>query len=264
MKKKVGRSSSAYAAPVVIKTIDVLTVIAKASTNPGVSEIAAELELAKSTTHGILAALEQKGWVLRDPITRKYTCGHALTDLAQEAHVRIPFVEKARPYLERLGSRIDEDVFFGMFTPYHIVLLDLVESSKRLKVATRPGTKIPIFAGAAGKIFLAYMDRASVEEILREQGLPAFTPQSITDREEYLQELDRVVEHGTATDFEEYIPGVRAISAPVFHGNKSRKRIVAGIWVVGLTAGFSEDEMKRVAALAREAADEISGELSKQ
>ena len=72
----------AYTAPIAQKTLRVLELIVSAPENPGVSRIAADLSLAKSTTHGILAALEETGWVLRDPVTRKYTGGHALIELA--------------------------------------------------------------------------------------------------------------------------------------------------------------------------------------
>jgi DNA-binding IclR family transcriptional regulator len=71
MNSKQKAVSVSYSAPIVSKAMRVLKMILTESENPGISEIASKLKLAKSTTHGILAALEETGWVLRDPITRK-------------------------------------------------------------------------------------------------------------------------------------------------------------------------------------------------
>ena len=96
--------SISYSAPIVSKAMRVLKMILTEPENPGISEIASRLNLAKSTTHGILAALEETGWVLRDPITRKYTCGFTTKKIAENAVVRISLVELARPYLEKLSD----------------------------------------------------------------------------------------------------------------------------------------------------------------
>ena len=223
-----------YSAPIVFKAMRVLKMILTASRNPGISEIAAKLSLAKSTTHGILAALEESGWVLRDPITRKYTCGHAVKDLAGNATVRVPLVDQARPYLEKLGAELDEDIFLGICTGHQLLILDQIESSKELKMRARPGTRISIFAGAAGQIFLANDDPEAVSRRIRSQTLPKFTPDSITDPDRYMTDLDKVRAEGVAWDIGQYLPNVWAVAVPIFYGKKKRKRMVAGFWVVGL------------------------------
>lgn len=260
-----GRKKSApnaYSAPIVSKAMRVLKMIITSPNNPGISEIAAKLSLAKSTTHGILAALEESGWVLRDPVTRKYTAGHAVRDIAGNASVRIPLVGQARPYLEKLGGDLDEDVFFGMFTGRHILILDQIESTKELRVTAKPGTRISMFAGAAGKVFLAYLDRDTQRKMLRQQPLPQFTSKSITDPDEYLNQLDRVREAGLALDVEEYISNVQAVAVPVFCGKKNRRRMVAGIWLVGLDWHLTPGKMERTMDLSKRTAEALSKMVS--
>jgi len=240
----------------------VLKMIISSPHNPGISEIASGLSLAKSTTHGILAALEESGWVLRDPITRKYTCGHAVRDLARKATVRVPLVDQARPYLEKLASEVEEDVFLGMFTGHDLLVLDQIESVKELRVTARPGTRLSMFAGAAGKIFLAYLDREEMAAILRSSPLPTFTPHSITDPETYLSDLERVRQAGVALDTEEYIANVRAVAAPIFYGKKNRRRMVAGFWLVGLDWHLKPGKMEATAQLAAKTSQELSRHIS--
>jgi IclR family transcriptional regulator, KDG regulon repressor len=245
-----------YSAPIVSKALQVLKVICSAPRNPGISEIAATLDFAKSTTHGILAALEATGWVLRDPVTRKYTCGYAAKNLAEKATVRIALVEQARPYLEQLEKDLDEDIFLGMSAGDQLLILDQVESSKELKVRARPGTRISQFAGAAGKIFMAHHGMFTVKRILQAEPMPAFTPHSITDPDRYIEELKLVRREGVARDMEEYLPNVWAVAIPIFHGKKARRRMVAAFWAVGVNSESSPQRIRHAERLGR-----ITGEI---
>ena len=255
-------SPIAYSAPIVSKAMRVLKLIITSPYNPGISEIAAKLSLAKSTTHGILAALEESGWVLRDPITRKYTAGHAVREIASGARVRIPLVGQARPFLEELSKDLDEDVFLGMFTGRHILILDQIESSKELRITAKPGTKLSVFAGAPGKLFLSYMDREMQEKFLRQQRIPRFTSRSITDPDEYMLELARIRENGVALDRGEYIANVRAVAVPIFYGKKNRKRMVAGLWLVGLDWHLIPGAMEKTRKLALWTGEALSKSVS--
>lgn len=232
--------------------------IVKSPKNPGISEIASKLSLAKSTTHGILSALEASGWVLRDPVTRAYTCGHAIKDLSTIASVRIPLVSVARPFLEKLSVALHEDIFLGVTTGQGLLILDQVETSKELKVTARPGTRLSMFAGAAGKIFLAYMDREEVSLLIRDHPLPRFTPQSITDPVRYVEDLDRIRVSGVAVDIGEFISNCRAVAAPIFYGKKNRRRMVAGFWLVSLDWYLSPVGLDTVESLALETGEAIS------
>ncbi|MBI4962028.1 MAG: IclR family transcriptional regulator [Desulfomonile tiedjei] len=254
----------AYSAPIVSKAMRVLKMIATAPKNPGISEIALALSLAKSTTHGILAALEESGWVLRDPVTRKYTCGYTAKHIGSVATVRVPLVDQARPHLEKLAEELDEDVFLGILTGNSILILDQVESSKELKVTARPGTRIPMYAGAVGKMFLAYQDRETVGHLLRTNPLPRFTARSVTDPVQYVRELDQVQEAGVAVDREEYIPNMLAVAVPIFYGKKNRKRMVAGFWIVGLDWHLNPEKMKKATRLAVRTGEAVSQAISKQ
>jgi len=248
----------AYSAPIVSKDMKVLKLIISAPHNPGISEIAATLSMAKSTTHGILAALAESGWVLRDPITRKYTCGYAVKDLASKAAIRIPLIEQARPFLERLSRDLDADVFLGVFAGRHILILDQVESSKELKITAKPGTRLPLYAGAAGKIFLAYLDREVLLRTLKQHPLIKYTPKSFTNQVEFLAELEKVRRSGMALDAGEYISNVQAVAAPIFYGKKNRKRMVAGFWLVGLDWHLSPGRMDTTERLARRTSEALS------
>jgi DNA-binding IclR family transcriptional regulator len=253
---------SAYSAPIVSKAMRILRMVVRSNHNPGISEIASALSLAKSTTHGILAALETSGWVLRDPITRKYTCGHAVKELGTVANVKVPLVDQARPILEKLSSDLNEDVFLGILIGKNLLILDQAESAKELKVTAKPGTRLSMFAGSAGKIFLAHLERDEIKAILRNNKLPQFTPRSVNDPERYLEQLDQVRKDGIAVDIGEYIPNCRGIAAPIFYGKKNRRRMVAGFWLVSLDWHLSPFDLDTAKKKSLAAAESISKEIS--
>jgi len=264
MSKKLLQGNSYYSAPLAKKTVKILSRILTSAPNPGISELASDLGIAKSTTHGILTALEESGWVLRDPVTRRYTCGHALNHLSGTASVRLPLTRIARPHIEALAAAMDEDVFLGMFTVHSIVILDQAESPKRLKVSTRPGTRLPIFAGGAGKIFLAFHDEDALKEALESTEIPCFTSRSVTDPKVYMEQLTKIREQGYALDEGEYITDVNAISVPIFHGKSTRKRVVAGIWAVGLSSDLTWQKMEAMVDYALEIGSNITNAISEK
>lgn len=240
----------------------VMKMIVTSQRNPGISEIASRLSLAKSTTHGILAALEESGWVLRDPVTRRYSCGYAVKGLMENAQVRIPLVLKARPFLEKLAADLDEDVFLGICPGNFLLILDQVASSKEMRISAPPGTRLPLFAGSAGKIFLAHEDKEHVSKIIRTKGLPQYGPNSITDPKRYLKELQRIRDSGVSVDVEEYLPNVWAVAIPVFFGKKARRRMVAGFWVVGINSEATEQRMKETERLGRLTGEALSNAIT--
>ncbi len=88
--------------------------------------------------------------------------------------------------------------------------------------------------------------------ILKTGGMKRYTEYSITDLDEYLREIRRVREQGYATDYEEYILGVRAVAFPIEGEN-----LISAIWVVGFKTSLDDERMKAVIEATREAAEEI-------
>ncbi|MGA8830516.1 MAG: IclR family transcriptional regulator C-terminal domain-containing protein, partial [Desulfomonilaceae bacterium] len=119
-----------------------------------------------------------------------------------------------------------------------------------------------LFAGGAGKIFLAYHDPDDLREILRKNPIPRFTPYSVTDPVVYMEQLTEIREQGIAHDHEEYLMNVTAIAAPIFHGKKNRRRMVAGFWLVGLDLADAPEKMIKAKELALETSEAISRVIS--
>jgi DNA-binding IclR family transcriptional regulator len=249
-----------YKAPIVKKAFQVLRLIARKPNGLTLSDVARELEIGKSTVHGIVSALEEEGALMREPRTKKFTLGVTLVELGRSTHARIDLKDAARPFMEELMAQIQESVFLGVRNVDHVTVLDIVESTQNLKITSPVGTTIPLLAGATGKLFLAAMPEKQVTELLRIKGLPRYTAHTITDQRRYLQEIRKVRRDGVAFDDEEYISGVRAAAALIKTGGQP----VSAIWVVGFKPSMSDEKMQQLAAHMKSAVEGIGRRIDSQ
>ena len=249
-----------YFAPSVKRAFEILKLVSASKDGIGISEIARGLSMAKSTVHGMTSALEEIGVVLRDPVTKRYTLGFTLFELGKNAYSQVDLKELARPVAEELMEKSHASVFLGVLNWDHVTILDVVEPRTELKITAPIGTTLPLLAGAAGKVFLSRLDEEEVRRIIKTKGLTRFTEKSITSTERYLEEIREARENGFAMDDEEYIPGVRAVAAPV----KKAAPLLSAIWVVGLKASLDEERMKLLAQYTVDAGRAIDQRIERQ
>ncbi len=247
-----------YIAPSVKKAFDILRIISLSRGGVGVSELARDLKMAKSTVHGITSALEELGAIIRAPLTKKYKIGPTLLELGRSAFSQIDIADLAKPFMEDLMERTGESVFLGVLNGDRITILDIVESRKELKITSPRGTAISMFAGATGKVFLASMEEDRAIDIIKAKELPTYTKNTITDPDRYLSEIRRARQAGYATDDEEYILGVRAVAAPI----QGEGHLSAAIWVVGFKAGLDEERIGTLIEETTAAADAIGRKIA--
>jgi IclR family transcriptional regulator, KDG regulon repressor len=244
-----------YLAPSVKKAFEILKVISLSRGGIRLNEIAKALNIAKSTVHGIIAILEDVGAVRKDPATRRYELGLTLFELGRKAYAQIDLRETARPVIENLMELVQETVFLGILSMDNeaILVLDVVECSHDMKITSPVGTTLSLFAAAPGKAIMASMNEDVVLEIISRKGLPRLTDNSITDLDLFIEELKKVRENGYAMDFEEYMPGVRAVAAPV---NLEGQR-PAAIYIVGFKKSLDDKKMDFIKTEIIKAADII-------
>ena len=249
-----------YGAPSVKKAFAILNAISSSKDGMGVSDLAKKLKMAKSTVHGMTSALEELGAVMRYPLTKKYKLGFALLEIGRSAYSQIDLQTSARPVTEELMEKTQTSVFLGILNWDHVTILDIVEARGDLNITAPVGSTIPLFAGAAGKVFLASMPDEQAEKIVHSKGLPQFTDNSIVDPQLYFNELKQVKKKGYAVDDEEYIMGVRAVASPLIGLGQLR----SAIWAVGFKASLDEKQMQVLIKETHMAAKAISRRIQDQ
>lgn len=204
-------------------------------------EIAAEIDIAKSTAHYHLKTLLELGFVTKEG--EEYHIGMRFLDYAIYARQGLNLFTAAKPTIDELANRCDERVWCVIEEHGQGVFVYTAEGKQAVDTDGRVGKRFPLHHISSGKAILAHLSDERVEEILDNHGLSARTPETITDREELMQELVEIRERGYAFNFEESVPGLHAIGAPVFN---SKRTVLGAISIVGpanrLTANRIDDE----------------------
>lgn len=247
-----------YQAPIVKKAFVILKAISQNPQGLRISEISTLLSISKSTVHGIAAALEDQGAINRDAVSKKYTIGLTLMELGKAAYQKIDFKNIARPIMEELMEQCEESVFLGIRNGDKVTVIDIVESRKDFKISSPIGTTLPLQAGALGKLFLSLMESRDLITYLHANPLVKYTHATLTDQDQYMEELATVRKNGFATDNEEYISGVRAVAAPI----KQQGDYLPAIWVVGFKASMNSKKISAIIDQTKSAANRINKKLS--
>jgi DNA-binding IclR family transcriptional regulator len=246
-----------YSAPSVKKAFRILHAISDSSNGLGISDLSKKLKIGKSTVHGITTALEEMGVLVRDPFYKRYTIGFSLLELCRAAYGKIELKGLARKPMEKLMEKVGETVFLGILNGDHVTIVDIVESRNEMKITSPPGTRLPLLAGSTGRVLLSQIEKERVKEIIKKKGLVRYTSKTVIDPRQFLREIEKVKEQGYAVDNEEYIPGVRAVAAPLL----STSSPPAAIWVVGFTSTLDDQKVKTVIQEIQETVKEINQSL---
>src|SRR5262245_40771747 len=91
------------------RAVSVLEILAREG-NAGVSEVAAEIGVHKSTAFRLLAALEERDLVEQNSERGKYQLGFGVLRLANAIPARLDLVRQAGPVLDDLAHRVDETI----------------------------------------------------------------------------------------------------------------------------------------------------------
>ncbi len=250
------KESTGYSAPLVYKAFAILEELAGSPSGLGVSDLSRSLNISKSTVYGITQALLDLGAIALDPRAKKFRLGPTLVQLGSQALSGVDIRAAARPLMESLSQEFRETIFLGTSDEKGITIIERADSPEELKISAPVGTRIPLFAGAAGKVFLAGLKDSDLKKILSEKKIPGYTDNTVTDAGEYLREIQKVRREGYATDMEEYIRGVNAICVPI---PDPWGRTVAAMWMVGFSQSFNGEKMDRAVAATMQAAAKIGG-----
>jgi IclR family acetate operon transcriptional repressor len=219
------------------------------------TELAEASGQAPATVYRVLSTFQAHGMVEVQPATQLWFVGQAAFRIGSAFLGRTSFVEQARVVMRELMADTGETANLAIADGGQVVFLSQVETHEPIRAFFRPGTRGPIHASGIGKALLAYLAEPAVARIVREQGLPAFTPRTITDPARLAAAMAEIRERGWAVDDEERTEGMRCIAAPIF--NEFREA-VAGVSISGPVVRMNRERGRDFGARVRAAADRIT------
>ncbi len=258
MKQAIPVDKERYRVQVLDRVFAILDRLAEDGGELGAAELAAHLDLHKSTGHRLLTVLERNSYVERNPVTGKYRLGWKLIDLGMRAIARMDLRELARPELKRLMDETGETAHLGVLRKGEVVSVANVQSRRTLRTPGTVGQRAPAHCSSQGKAILAFLSPEELREFVQTHGLKAYTKNTLARFSALRAELERVRELGYAVDNEEYEEGLKCIGAPV---RDHSGEIVTAISIAGPASRLGRDRMPALVHSVTSAAARLSASL---
>src|SRR3954452_17923258 len=187
-----GERNSVATVQSVDRALSVLEILA-AQGEAGVTEVAAELGVHKSTAFRLVAVLESRGFVEQLADRCKYRLGFGVVRLAGAAATQLDIAQEGRPICEALAADLEETVNIAILDSDRAVNVSQVRGPAALSSHNWVGQGTPLHATSSGKVLLAH-SHDGVRKALLSRELPRFTAATITDPEFVQDHLDHRVE----------------------------------------------------------------------
>ena len=214
MTKVGGSTSSGEGVRSIMNALGILEALAERQPI-GVSELAREVGMPKSSVQRTLRTLDQAGWaepdgsaVLQWRLTRK------VFRVGLSGSIAKTLPEAARRHHTTLRDTYRETVHLTVADGDHVIVIARVDGTNSLRTFLEVGTQAPILNSAGGRAILSRM-APEITQGLLEQPIQAHTSATITDREVIKAQVEEARERGYATNEAEWRSGIAAIAAPI-------------------------------------------------
>jgi len=222
--------------PALERGLSILECLSKSKCGLTLTQLAAQLELPKSSVHCLLLTFERHDYLYRDARSGRYRLGLRLCDLADAALSGCALRDQAMPYLNQLRDATQLTCHMAVLEQEEVVLIAKAEGLGS-RVNTWLGKRMDIHCTALGKSLAAYLPADELETLVRRRGMLRHNDNTIASLKKLKEELERVRRLGYSIDDEEEEIGTRCIGVPVLH---TEYHPVAAISLSGTTSQIND------------------------
>ena len=183
----------------------------------GVTEISEALDLDKSTAFRLISTLKNENYLVQNAENSKYYNGFKLYELGQNVFSQTDLIPRVQPYLKEIAQRTGETVNLAIREGASAVFVEKIESEDIIKVGLNIGLRRPLYCTAVGKVIMAYLDKATVDELVTQFDFVPYTPHTLTTAAGLRSELERIRQQGFAEDNEEHFLNIHCVGAPLLN-----------------------------------------------
>jgi len=219
------------------------------------TKLAPKVDMPASTVHRLLTTLQKHGFAAFDEMTQDWMIGVEAFRIGNSFAHRTSLIEAGRKVMHNLMEETGETANLAIADNGEIVFVNQVETHNPIRAFFRSGTRSHMHVSGIGKALLSAMPHGEVERILRDKGLPAFTPTSLTSSQALFRDLETIRQIGWSFDNEERYSGMRCVASTIYN---AFGEAVAGISVSGPTVRFSSETVRALGPKVRQAANEVT------
>ena len=219
--------------------------------------VAQRSKLSKPTAFRILTSLRRRGFISQTP-AGDYCLGFEIVALAAVRKRQTKIWDEALPFMRTMRDVIDETVLLSVRVGDERFILDQVESTQSIRRVAKIGERVPLYAGAAGRVLLAGLTPDEVDAYLERTVLHKLGPNTLTDATQLRSELDSVRELGYAVGNNERNVGGNGLAVGV---RDYTGEIVAALQVTVPRERWTDDVRVRCLEVLARGTSELSRHL---
>jgi len=179
------------------------------------NELVSLLNLPRSSAHGLLQTLVDRGWLDLDAETRRYTIGLKAWHVGQAYTGNGDLVAIAKPVMDQLAKDVGETVQLARLDGIENVYIAISESHQPMRLASTVGARLFAHSTGIGKALLAQLPPEESKRLIRSVPLPRFTENTVTDPDQLDELIAQARTRGYALDDEEVLIGCRCVAVPL-------------------------------------------------
>jgi DNA-binding IclR family transcriptional regulator len=240
------------------KALGLLVLLGNEPRGASASELSRQADLPFSTTYRLLGSLTRDGFVDYEPEGRRYHLGLRVFQLGQRVSNHHGFAGTARPLLQKVTEETGEATILSVRDGHHHLTVNKVDGPKMFRVTSDPGHLGMLHTTAVGKALVAFASDDERQQLLDELELEPLTEFSITDRDAFRAEIEKIRRQGFALMDEENEVGMRAIAVPVFN---DQGVAFASLATAAPAFRMTVEQLRAVVPLLKDAAAELSARL---
>jgi len=181
----------------------------------GVSEVAAAIDVPRSSAHALLASLVDTG-LLQCRNRGRYRLGWRIVELGETLRSTVDVRSCSAPVLEELVENYGETTHLAIMERWSVLYVDKVIGTHNITVqGARVGTRLDAHSTAVGKVLLAQLDKTELQRYLTARPLRRLTPSTTTSPHALADALEMTRMAGVAVDMGETVSEVHCVAAPV-------------------------------------------------
>ncbi len=185
----------------------------EASDGARLTDLAVDLDLAKSTVHQQLSTLREIGYVVQEGT--QYQLGLKFLDLGEHVRARKPAYTLAEPLVEELADETGERAQFFAEEHGRAVYIHTKQGERAVQADRRVGKQRYLHSSAGGKAILAQLPDERIEAVIEQWGLPQETDNTHATRESLFEDLEAIRDRGYSLNKAESISGLWSVGVPV-------------------------------------------------
>ncbi len=252
------RSSGCHrAVPALVRGSRVLDAVMASEHSPTVSDLARQLNLPKSTVHGLCSTLVDLGLLARDS-GNAFRIGPHVMRWASAFLARTDLTKEFSALWDNLSVLKDETITLSVLDGSEVVYIACRNSSLPLGITFRIGMRLPATFTATGKAILSTMSDKQVRAILSGRWPEPLTPRSVRTMEALLRELRACRRRGFSIDDGQTREGMVCFGAAV---RDSTNLAVAGVAVSLMAEHVDEATTKLAGRCVQTIAQQLSARL---